>query len=62
MRSGGLLRLVVPDFVSWGGEPSPIGSLRAFEWLIDDLVDLERGQMVFAHLMLPHFPYFYDRC
>ena len=61
VRSGGLLRLVVPDFVSWGREPSPIGSLRAFEWLIDDLVDLERGQMVFAHLMLPHFPYFYDR-
>jgi hypothetical protein len=40
---------------------SPFSSMTALSMVARDLSQAQRGQVVFAHLLLPHYPYVYDR-
>jgi len=42
------------------GLVSPLTSMKAMARLTDDMAAAEPGQAVFAHLLLPHFPYAFD--
>ena len=40
---------------------SPVSSMAALQRVAQDLSRAQRGEAVFAHLLLPHYPYVYDR-
>jgi hypothetical protein len=40
---------------------SPLSSMTALSMVAKDLSQARRGQVLFAHLLLPHYPYVYDR-
>ena len=45
----------------WDGRVSPISTMPAIDKLISDLESGPKGILYFAHLLLPHYPYIYDR-
>lgn len=59
----GLLR-VGWQLPAWRWQPPSFGPLRVpavFERLTDDILQHPRGHAFFAHLILPHYPYVFDR-
>lgn len=59
------LRLVkkgipVPPWNWEQGVPVPVGSMPMFDAVEDDLSKAGPGTFVFAHFLLPHYPYVYD--
>jgi hypothetical protein len=47
----------------WGWERTrvgPVSSMAAFDEVIARMAKARRGEMMFAHLLLPHYPYVYD--
>ncbi|HTK28965.1 MAG TPA: sulfatase-like hydrolase/transferase [Vicinamibacterales bacterium] len=46
---------------SWEqGVPVPVGAMPMFDAVAHDLSKATRGTFVFAHFLLPHYPYAYD--
>jgi hypothetical protein len=48
---------------SWNwerGSTAPVGSKPMFDVVAADLASAGRGDMVFAHFLMPHYPYIYD--
>jgi hypothetical protein len=41
-------------------QTGPLASATAFDLLFQDVARQPRGTLLFAHLMIPHFPYVYD--
>jgi hypothetical protein len=39
---------------------APVGSFAMFDRVAADLASASRGDLVFAHFLLPHYPYVYD--
>ncbi len=48
------------NFGNWEIYESPLISLNVFEYLIEHLREIDSGEMVFAHLLIPHFSYMLD--
>lgn len=42
------------------GTPAPVGTMPMFDAVADELSRAQRGTFVFAHFLLPHYPYVYD--
>jgi hypothetical protein len=42
------------------GVPAPAGTMPIFEAVEADLASAQRGTFVFAHILMPHYPYIYD--
>jgi hypothetical protein len=42
------------------GTPASAGSMPMFEAIAEDLSKAQRGTFVFAHVLMPHYPYVYD--
>jgi Sulfatase len=42
------------------GTPPSAGSMPMFEAIAEDLSKAQRGTFVFAHVLVPHYPYVYD--
>ena len=42
------------------GTPAPVGTMPMFDAVADELSKAQRGTFVFAHFLLPHYPYVYD--
>jgi hypothetical protein len=42
------------------GTPAPVGTMPMFDAVADDLSKAQRGTFVFAHFLLPHYPYVYN--
>jgi len=42
------------------GTPAPVGTMPMFDAVADEISKAERGTFVFAHFLLPHYPYVYD--
>ena len=40
--------------------PAPAGTLPIFDAVAADLSKAQRGTFVFAHILMPHYPYIYD--
>ena len=40
---------------------SPLNGMTTMEWTIDEARALTPGRAIFAHVLLPHYPYVYDR-
>jgi hypothetical protein len=49
--------LHLPDWDTAGDRVSPLTTMQAFDVLAGQLGQAQPGQAVFAHLLLPHFPY-----
>lgn len=49
------------NFSNWDIYESPLIASQANQYLMKELAELKSGQMVFAHLLIPHFTYFYNR-
>jgi len=52
---------ILPDWESGNGNPGPLSSIRAIGDIEDRLATLGPGEMVFAHLLIPHYPYVYEK-
>ncbi len=48
------------SFSNWDIYESPLIAYQANQYLLDTLKTLKPGEMVFAHLLIPHFTYFLD--
>jgi hypothetical protein len=49
---------------AWGWDHdafSPIGTMWTIDRLIGDISNARRGDYFFAHLLMPHYPYVYDK-
>ena len=53
--------IAVPPWTWDRNRLSPVSSMAVLRKITQDLSHAERGEAVFAHLLLPHFPYEYDR-
>jgi len=42
------------------GTPASVGTMPMFDGVADELSKAQRGTFVFAHFLLPHYPYAYD--
>ena len=42
------------------GTPAPVGTMPMFDAVADELSKAQRGTFVFAHFLLPHYPYVYN--
>jgi hypothetical protein len=42
------------------GTPAPVGTMPMFDVVADELSKAQRGTFVFAHFLLPHYPYAYN--
>ena len=42
------------------GTPAPVGTMPMFDAVADEISKAQRGTFVFAHFLLPHYPYVYD--
>jgi sulfatase-like protein len=57
-----LLRAHIP-LPKWNweqGTPAPVGTMPMFDAVADELSKAQRGTFVFAHFLLPHYPYAYN--
>jgi hypothetical protein len=46
---------------SWEqGIPAPAGTMPIFDAVAADLATAQRGTFIFAHILMPHYPYIYD--
>ena len=54
------LGVALPPLVAWRGRTGPIPVLPMFDRLIEDVATARRGDMFFAHLLIPHDPYALD--
>ena len=48
---------------AWNWErsvPGPAGTMRMFDAVTDDLSKARPGTFLFAHILLPHYPYIFD--
>ena len=48
---------------AWNWEqnvPAPAGTMPMFDAVAADLANAQRGTFVFAHILMPHYPYVYD--
>ena len=52
---------ILPSWPSWSGRVSPIAAMPVIEKLTEDIKLGSRGSFYFAHILLPHYPYVYDR-
>lgn len=52
----------MPGIVFWHGRVGPIAAMPTFDTLVEDISAAPRGgTMFFAHLLMPHYPYVFDR-
>ncbi len=51
-----------PSVPRWRSPPKlgPVGTMRVFDRLVDDLARIKPGNAYFAHLLMPHTPFAYD--
>ncbi|HEU4938838.1 MAG TPA: sulfatase-like hydrolase/transferase [Vicinamibacterales bacterium] len=42
------------------GTPAPVGTMPMFDAVAEELSKAQRGTFVFAHFLLPHYPYVYN--
>jgi len=60
----GALQRVGLDAPEWRWQPPSFGPLRVptvFDRLSEDILEHPRGHAFFAHLIMPHYPYVWDR-
>lgn len=55
-RSG----IVLASWRQWDGRVSPISTMPAIDKMASDIESGSRGDLYFAHLLLPHYPYIYE--
>jgi len=51
----------LPEWEVGMGRVSSVSAMAAFERMQEDIQNADRGSLFFAHLLLPHYPYAYDR-
>jgi hypothetical protein len=51
----------LPALPKWDDGPGPINAMVTFDRVIDDVTTGPTGTVYFAHLLIPHGPYAYDR-
>lgn len=51
----------LPKLNLWHGRVGPIAVAPTFERLIQDVSRAANGSIFFAHLLMPHYPYVYDK-
>lgn len=52
--------MALPAWAEWDGRVSPISTLPVFDRLASHIETGSRGELYFAHLLLPHYPYIYE--
>jgi hypothetical protein len=53
-------RVNLPKWNWEQGTPAPVGTMPMFDAVADDLSKATPGTFVFAHFLLPHYPYVYN--
>jgi len=61
LYNGARSRLPLPPWNWERNRLSPISTMGTLAMVRQDLSKAHRGEVVFAHLLLPHYPYVYDR-
>src|SRR5690606_14905299 len=53
--------IALPALPEWDDSPSSVNAMATFERVIEEAVTGPSGTVYFAHLLIPHGPYAYDR-